>query len=374
MLDRTTGRLLVMAAAIGISTATVAQVGPTSQPTQPGGPVQPAEGRPSIKREAPPLATDPENRIIDLGFVTPESKTPGTITLTNTSAEPIRIQRTTTTCHCTVAELAKDTLEPGESIALTATLEAGKYPGAQQKQVRVFVEGYAVPLQVYVVAEVAYGVRANPVFVDAFQRKAGEIDFESTNGQAFRVLGVNGKALEAADFADFDPAKDEPRTRYTLKYDFTQVQDADLPPWWIVSTDHPKGALVDLRVINPAIIPRLNGQEPWRMAEDRVLLGAIRPGEAKEFSVTLKPNNAANTEGEAAPTIQVDEGDAEVKLVKSEMTPDGMVCTLSLTPKSEAILVSPRVTVRWLNYSFHVDVFAQANSELARLVEQQAQD
>lgn len=345
-----------------------------AQPAQPEGqpavaPAQPVKPYPEpvaapgmqIKREAPPLKAEPN--IIDLKYVQPGTKTNGATTLTNLASEPVTISKVTTSCHCTIpTDLSGHVLQPGETVELAATLEAGKYPGAQQRQVRVFAEGYAVPMQVYVVAQVSYGVAANPVFIDAFQKKAGEIVFESVDGKPFSIICLDGRAPMASDFKDFDPAKDGPKTRYVYVYDLTNTPDEQLKPWFVVATDHPTAPLIDLRVINPTLIPKMTGAEPWRMTDDRALLGAIKQGEKVEFEVTLTRSNQFNDD--TKPTISVDDPNVTVELVSANLEGDSnMVCTVALTARSsgENCLLRPRVTFDWLGHTQPMDVFARVD-------------
>jgi len=363
----TAGLVLFAGTAVWAQDAQPAQ--PAEQPAATPAPAQPVRpfSEPAaapgmqIKREAPPLKAEPN--IIDLKYVQPGTKTDGVTTLTNTGTEAVTISKVTTSCHCTIpTDLSGKVLQPGETVELGATLEAGKYPGAQQRQVRVFAEGYAVPMQVYVVAQVSYGVAANPVFVDAFQKKAGEIVFESVDGKPFKIICLDGRAPTAADFKEFDPAKDEPRNRYVYVYDLTQTPDDQLKPWFVVATDHPTAPLIDLRVINPTLIPKMTGAEPWRMTDDRVLLGAIKQGERVEFTATLTRNNQYNDD--KLPTISVDDPNVEVELVSAVLEGDSnMVCKVALTAKSsgENCLIRPRVTFTWLDHSQPMDVFARVD-------------
>lgn len=367
----TSVKALALGLALLVGSGAWAQEGapaqPEGQPAEAPGERQPVRPYPEpaggmqIKREAPPLKAEPN--IIDLKYVQPGTKTSGATTLTNLATEAVTISKVTTSCHCTIpTDLSGHVLQPGESVDLSATLEAGKYPGAQQRQVRVFAEGYAVPMQVYVVAQVSYGVAANPVFIDAFQKKAGEIVFESVDGKAFNIVCLDGRAPTAADFKDFDPAKDGPQTRYVYVYDLTNTPDDQLKPWFVVATDHPTAPLIDLRVINPTLIPKMTGAEPWRMTDDRALLGAMKQGETREFEVTLTRSNLFNDDSK--PTISVDDPNVAVELVSANLEGDSnMVCKVALTAKSsgENCLLRPRVTFDWLGYSQAMDVFARVD-------------
>src|SRR5690606_11511427 len=196
-----------LAAAVAVSAPALAQLGgggskpatppatpaPAQQQPQPvsqdGVTVAPAARNPNaepVKRNAPPLSAEPGR--VDLGVMKPGAKLSGSVMLTNTGDETLKIARVNSSCSCTVADLPKRELAPGESVELTATLESGNYIGAMQRQVRVYAEGYAGPYEIWVVAYVSYDVKADPVYIGAFQSATGEVKVSEVNGKPFRIL------------------------------------------------------------------------------------------------------------------------------------------------------------------------------------------
>lgn len=334
---------------------------PAAQPATPGAPgttmVQPQIVQPEVKREPPPLATDPGT--INLGFMEPETSMTGKSKLTNTGDTDMKLLRATTSCSCTVAtDVTNKVLKPGESIEIEATLKGGKFPGPQQKAVRVFVDGYAVPVQIWVTGEVAYGVKSTPVYVDAFQTRTGEVAFESTDGKAFKIVSVNS---DTPPYVGFDPEKDEARNKYTLKYDFQGIEDPKLPRWWLVETDHPKAAVIDLRVINPALIPQQDPKAPWNLMEDRSLVGALKVGESKEVHITLRPVSPPAADA-AAPTFTVGNEAIKVEYVSAENGAEGYVIKAKVTavkPLSGGTLLNERVKISWLGHEGQYDLFGR---------------
>jgi hypothetical protein len=335
---------------------------PAPQPGQPAQPmkIDPSAAQapgtpvgPDVKREPPPLNADPN--IMNLGFLEPETTKVGKTTLKNTGAEPLTIRSVSSSCSCTIPkDLSGTILKPGDTVELEASLKAGKFPGPMQRAVRVFVDGYGVPIQVWVNADVSYGVRAMPTFVDCFQTTKGRIEIEATDGQKFSILSVNG---EAPKFDGFDPAKDEPATKYTLTYDYSDQIKEDptkLPKWWLVETDHPKAPVVDLRLIHPAIIEQQAAKPaaPWTMMEDRVLIGAMKAGEAKEFTFTLHRNAAAAEDPKWAgtkPELATESGNLKFEAIAVEEQSDGIHIKMKVTAKESMKpgLVMERADIKW---------------------------
>lgn len=317
--------------------------------------VIPAERQTGAEQRMPaPLRAEP--REIKLGFVEPEQVVTGKTTITNVSDKPIKIVRTASSCSCTVAELVKDTLEPGESMPLEATLTAGKNLGGQQRSVRLWVEGYQIPYEVWVTAEVSYGVRANPVFVNALgAQRTGEIALESVDKVPFTVLSTNGKK---PIFIGFDPDKDAPRANYTIKYDYTGVSGEQLPTWVVVETDHPKAPVIDLRVVNEELaranVP--NPRAPWRLSEERVILGVIEPGASKEFTVKLSGRRI-----ESPPTLTTDSSDVSAEIIELKQQADGVEARVRVSTRSGVSgLQTPRITFDWQEHTSRIDVFFRA--------------
>ncbi|TVQ59644.1 MAG: DUF1573 domain-containing protein [Phycisphaerales bacterium] len=324
------------------------------------GPVRPADmpeqvpGAQQERRAIPPLRASP--REIKLGFIDPEAVVTGTTQLTNTGDEPIRISRTASSCACTVADLEKEVLQPGESMPLEATLTAGRNLGGQQRSVRIWVDGYAMPYEVWVTAEVAYGVRANPIFVNAIGiQRTGEIFLESVDDKPFTVLSTNNETVR---YVGFDPESEAPRNSYTIRYDFTGVAGADLPMWWLVETDHPRAPIIDLRVVNQELAQKNipNPRAPWRLAEDRAILGVVAPGASAEVTIRL-----AGRRIEALPTLTSNHPDVTFDLVEVKPESDGVELRVRVGIRSTASgLLTPAAVIDWQDHQQKFNVFMRA--------------
>ncbi len=347
-----------LAGALAMGAPAFAQLGggkkPETQPAQPAAPVAqdgikvaPRASNPNVepvRRSSPPLSAEPAR--IDMGVMKPGAKIAGAVTITNTGDETLKIARVNSSCSCTVADLPKRELAPGESVELSATLEAGNYIGAMQRQVRVYVEGYAAPYEVWVVADVSYDVKADPVYIGAFQGDSGEVKVTEVNGDAFRILSINSNA---PTFKDFDPANDALSNEYTLTWSTKGVDPKDLPYWWVIETDHPDAPVVDLRVLHPAVMPRVDPRRAWQLAEDRALIGYLEPGEVKNITIELKERRRAQEEL-PLPEVSTKHDNMKVEVVKLEKNGEGYTLELALSGSAPAdgktLIVEP-ITIEW---------------------------
>lgn len=360
MASKTLRRSLLPIAFLALASPALAQFGGGgSEPAKPQEAQEQPQQTPQIRtrqevrRQAPPLTPDATTK--NLGFVKPDDKVSGDFTLTNSGEETLTISRTTSSCACTIAELDKKTLEPGESVTLTATLEAGKFPGATQKSVRVFVEGFAIPVQLWIAAEVSYGVRATPVFVDAFQTRKGQINLESVDKQPFSVLSVNG---QAPTFSGFTPGTDEPRSVYTLTYDFEGIPGKELPMWWVVETSHPEAPVVDMRIINPENIPAQEPGKGWSMEQDRVILGQLG-SKSYDFSLSLRGRGS----DEDPTLVGLEKGIGTLELLEAAPGGNGTELHFRYTPPAghNGIIID-RAKLKWGEFEDQFYIFARAGS------------
>jgi hypothetical protein len=87
------------------------------------------------------------------------------------------------------------------------------------------------------------------------------------------------------EFVGFDPSTDAPRNTYTVRYNFNGLACDDIPPFWIIRTDHPKAKLIDMRVRHDPctqIIPGLP------INDYRSSIGEVHAGDSVELLVTFK--------------------------------------------------------------------------------------
>jgi len=84
---------------------------------------------------APKIAVD--QAVYDFGEVIAGIAVTHTFVLTNAGDAPLVITKVRTSCGCTTTALSKTTLEPGESVELTATFDTTHYSGKVGKSITV---------------------------------------------------------------------------------------------------------------------------------------------------------------------------------------------------------------------------------------------
>ena len=222
----------------------------------------------------PPIEFEP--RELKFGYVQPNRDITGEFAMRNVGDKPIRIITAKTSCACTTAtDVTNTVIEPGEFITLEASIEGRFTSGQRRESIRYYFDGYAQHVVFQLHAEVTMPVRATPsIFNLAGEQKAGHVVVESVDHQPFSVLAANGAPPV---YVDFDPDLDEPRSRYVLEWDFTDVPDSKIPGWWIIETDHPDCPVLDSWVRHLVNFDR-NPNRPWHVRDRRFNLGGITPG------------------------------------------------------------------------------------------------
>ncbi|MGP1310163.1 MAG: DUF1573 domain-containing protein [Phycisphaerales bacterium] len=348
---------MALVGAFAAASPALAQLGGGKQPDQPAtqprtvtqdgirvAPQQTSPNAEPIRRSPPPLSASPER--IDLGVMKPGMKRAGSVTITNNGDETIEIARVNSSCSCTVADLPKDTLAPGESVELSATLESGNYIGDMQRQVRVYAKGYAAPYEIWVVADISYDVKADPVYIGAFQGDTGEVKVTEVNGKPFKILSVNS---EKPTFKDYTPDSGELMSEYTLVWSTKGVDPKDLPRWWVIETDHPTAPVVDLRMLHPAVLPKVDPRRAWQLGDDRALIGYLEPGESTKLTLEIKERRRAQEEL-PLPEVATTRDDMTVEVASLEKTPDGYALELTLTAKNGGAgktLIAEPISIKW---------------------------
>jgi hypothetical protein len=338
---------MVIAVAPWTTVAAPQQPAPAAQATAPQRAVSPPaapQQRPPSLLGAPPVQFEPAT--LDLGTLKPGAKASGTIIVHNISDKTLTIKATRASCTCTTINLANTVLAPGQAVPLDVAYHASSTMGPKTASVRILFDGYDL-VEVPIQAVVALMVRATPQHIDSLvdehgsQALTGEFTVYAYDQRPFRVLAVNG---QPPDFANFDPATESPRNNYLLKWDLTPYDPVTcknekgerLPGWIIVETDHPDAPVIDLEIRHDC--NRRKPAQPtdtWAASDKRVLLGALRPGEAVEAEVLVKwlPQRAH----EDGPRVAVSESPLfNVELTGSEPNDDGMLVKVRITPVMKA--------------------------------------
>lgn len=88
-----------------------------------------------------------EAPVYDFGKIKKGEKVNTTFLLTNNGKSPLSLRKTKANCTCTSSVPSKETLQPGESGALTVTFDATGRRGNQQKSVTIFSNDPLAPTQ-----------------------------------------------------------------------------------------------------------------------------------------------------------------------------------------------------------------------------------
>lgn len=88
-----------------------------------------------------------EKSLHDFGSVTSGDKVETTFTLTNTGKSDLNIRKTKASCGCTVPQLAKKDLKPGESVEMKVTFNTYGRRGNQIKTVTIYSNDPKKPVQ-----------------------------------------------------------------------------------------------------------------------------------------------------------------------------------------------------------------------------------
>lgn len=271
-----------------------------------------------------PVSLDPD--LIDHGDIRPNTKHTGRMTMTNIGDRPLKILALRSTCACTVPGIQSDTIPPGESITVSLELDATSTTGLTERYVMALFEGYTQPTQLIAQANVNYGIRTKVRYEPPDQTRLAEIDLQAVDeSEPFRVISANGAPPEFV--GGFDPEADEPRTRYTIRQDLSMYAPDALPQWFLIETDHPTGALIDIPVPNYEMPPERR-RHRFNISESRLNFGRMTPDqlhearfrvvggdlpEASAFVESLEWNNIEQCDVEIL-EIRNDEGGIEVRL------------------------------------------------------------
>lgn len=238
---------------------------------------------------SPPVSVAPAK--VEFGKIKPESVTPAKFQVTNTGTAPLKIVKATPSCKCTAISPVEGTvIEPGQTIEVSASLKAPSTPGERDAKVFLMFEGYQAPVILKLVGEVVMDIVCEPAYVDALKGvTSGVVKVRSQDGKPFRILSAGGSAPV---FQGFDPAKDQPKSAYDLKWNVAGLEK--LPIWWVVVTDRPEARLLPLRVRNEntgtkADMARFDRQ--WFVKEGIVFIGSMEVSKPVEHTLEIEYYN-----------------------------------------------------------------------------------
>ena len=260
----------------GAATPTVAASGGLQVP-----PTQPA----TVPSEPAPVVFDPP--AVDLGYILPNQTVNTIIQVGNTGDKPLKITLVKPSCTCTTLnDLAGTVIPPGESVSLTAQVKARSMPSRLTSSITFLFDGYAESSQVSISAQVTRPIRTEPQLFNCVTGKplSGRVAVESIDGRPFTILAADRQPPE---YIGFDPATDEPRNAYALRWDVSQYTEQTMPGWWLIETDHPDCPIVDVWVRHQWNFPERVPGRPWRLRTQHVVIDGINAGETAEFTVDI---------------------------------------------------------------------------------------
>jgi len=277
---------------------------------------------------------------VELGFIAPRSTINHTFRITNTGEIPLTVMAVKPSCTCTTTiNLDGKVIAPGATLEVPASMRAPASTGQKQVVVNVVLRGLPTVVELRMVGEIAFPVRATTVvagkdvpYIDADSdpsRVRGTVKLTSTDGKPFVVRAVQGQApvLEGTD-----ASKDVPRSEYLIAYDLTRFPK--VPPYLVIETDHPGARLIDLRVRHATthIKPILS------LAEFRVNAGCVKVGSVVGVDIEIKNLGLLQVTGvrSADPrftaTMVGQTGDAKLRTVAFTIVPSSQAAGFSMFP------------------------------------------
>ena len=245
---------------------------------------------PAAPQQASPIVIAPP--VVELGPIEPGSTHPAKFTIINGGKTEVTVLAATPNCKCTaISDVAGRKIAPGGTLELSASLAAPRAPGVKEAVVFLTFNG-APPAQAKIRGDVRLKVIAEPPYVDALRDvTSGTVKLRAADGKPFSITRSGGKAPA---FVGFDPAKDQPRAEYELRWDLSGRACEQMPLWWFVWTDRADCPVIPLRVRDECTGSK-NDMERyarfWIVKESLVDAGAAHNGAPRTIEVELEHYN-----------------------------------------------------------------------------------
>jgi len=262
--------------------------------------------------------------VLDFGFIPPREKAKGAFKLWNRGDKPLRIMAVQPSCKCTTTNDVTDKdIAPGEFVELDAEFEESNFPQPRKATIKILVDGYQRVMEIEMRGEVAYAIRSLPSVINVVsgQAKSGRFVIESIDKKPFRICNIHG---EAPDYINFDPAADEPRASYVLKWDVTKYGDAP-PGHWVVETDRADCPTLPVRLRHESNIPK----PTFKLKQYNVNLGRVPINETVEVDVEMEDP------GEPILTVAAISEFARAEMTRTEVIEGVMHVHVRITPKKD---------------------------------------
>lgn len=240
-----------------------------------------AEAQAAEDYEGPYLTVDRSEH--DFGEVEPSEEVHCAFTLTNSGKKPVKIEKVRPDCGCTVAELKKYTLAPGESEKLEVRFQTPSREGATRKTLTVLVSppGRPVRLPLSLRAEVRPTIKVTPAQLTlelrGEEKVSATVTLTSREGEAFAITGYRGQGnLHVL----FEAGRRGTSHEVTVEGEASKLAGKPSATV-IIDTDHPKkkSLPVQVKVVPPfAVRPTI-----------RTFLN-MKAGESRTGTVTVYSN------------------------------------------------------------------------------------
>lgn len=292
---------------------------------------------PAAPQQPSPIVIAPP--VVELGAIEPGSTHPAKFTIINGGKTEITVVAATPNCKCTaISDVAGRKIAPGGTLELSASLAAPRAPGVKEAVVFLTFNG-APPAQAKIRGDVRLKVIAEPPYVDALKEvTSGTVKLRAADGKPFSITRSGGKPPV---FVGFDPAKDQPRAEYEIRWDLSGLACEQMPLWWFVWTDRGDCAVVPLRVRDECTGSKHDQGRFgrfWIVKESLVDAGRVHNGKPGAIEVELEHYNppkrgaVERPEWRAVTSVRSLIPGVEVKFVsKRDVGVDGAMLTLEVT-------------------------------------------
>jgi len=254
----------------------------------------------------------------DVGLVKPGELVTAVFTLLNPLDHAVTIEQAATSCQCTGVDILGKSIPARGTLEMPVSMKMSKAPIRKMASVTMVIDlgdGQKQPLKVEIEAEVTLAIRAVPGFIDTQpglvdrkspERMSGTFNIVAGDGKPFSVVAVQGIPPV---FEGFDPAKDQPASKYSLRYDFTKPGTV-VPKYLIIETDRSDCPLLDLRVRHDTT----KIKPPFKVDAFRSTFGKLAVGNAGTFELELEDVGTKRVTGvrSLSPLIEVAIADQKV--------------------------------------------------------------
>jgi len=302
---------------------------PTQRPAQapPQAPVSAPAAAPAVAEDGsidapPPLEAEPA--VLDFGIIAPRQSVEGAFKLWNRGTKPVRILAVQPSCKCTTTnDVTEKDIAPGAFVELKTSLEAANTPQPRKATIKVLADGYQRILELEVRGEVAYPLRAAPSHLNVVEGKdkQGRVVVESLDKKPFRICNIMG---ESPVYINFDPATDEPRATYLLRWDLTKYGDK-MPGHWLIETDRADCPTLPVRIRHESTIPK----PVFRLKEYQVNLGRVEMNQPAEAEILIEDP------GEPILTVAAVSEFVRAEMTKAELIDGTLHVKVRVTPKKD---------------------------------------